>query len=85
MSSTNSAVSHTDLLFCIYVNVCVCVYLSTTDTVNIYICVVFYFKVLFIRVPYYIGDLKRDPNLENYPYVDTAQRAQYPLIVRNIA
>ena len=25
------------------------------------------FRVLFIRVPYYIGDLKRDPNLENYP------------------
>ena len=22
---------------------------------------------VFIRVPYYIGDLKRDPNLENYP------------------
>ena len=25
-------------------------------------------KVLFIRVPYYFGDLHRDPNLENYPY-----------------
>ena len=24
--------------------------------------------VLFIQVPYYIGDLKRDPILENYPY-----------------
>ena len=24
--------------------------------------------VLFIRVPYYIGDPKRDPNLENYPH-----------------
>ena len=23
--------------------------------------------VLFIRVPCYIGDLTRDPNLENYP------------------
>ena len=23
--------------------------------------------VLFIRVPYYIGDLKGDPTLENYP------------------
>ena len=22
---------------------------------------------LFIRVPYYIGDPKRDPDLENYP------------------
>ena len=22
--------------------------------------------VLFIRVPYYVGDLKRDPNLGNY-------------------
>ena len=21
-----------------------------------------------IRVPYYIGDRKRDPNLENYPF-----------------
>ena len=26
------------------------------------------FKLPFIRVPHYIGDLKRDPNLENYPY-----------------
>ena len=26
------------------------------------------FTVLFVRVPYYIGDLKGDPNLENYPY-----------------
>ena len=25
------------------------------------------FRVIFIRVPYKIGDLKRDPNLENYP------------------
>ena len=25
------------------------------------------FGVLFIWVPYYVGDLKRDPNLENYP------------------
>ena len=25
------------------------------------------FRVLFIGVPYYIGDLQRDPNLENYP------------------
>ena len=23
---------------------------------------------LFLRVPYYIGDLKRDPSLENHPY-----------------
>ena len=23
--------------------------------------------VLFLRVPYYSGDLKRDPSLENYP------------------
>ena len=28
------------------------------------------FRVLFIRVPYYIGDLKGDPSLENYPYVE---------------
>ena len=27
----------------------------------------FLFKVPFIRVPYYVGDLKRDPNLGNYP------------------
>ena len=26
------------------------------------------FRVLFIRVPYYFGDLKRPPNLENYPF-----------------
>ena len=26
------------------------------------------FHVLLIRVPYYIGDLERDPNLENYPF-----------------
>ena len=26
------------------------------------------FRVLFIRVPYYIEDSQRDPNLENYPY-----------------
>ena len=25
--------------------------------------------VLFIRVPYYSGDLKRDPNLENDSYI----------------
>ena len=24
--------------------------------------------VLFVRVPYYMGDQKPDPNLENYPY-----------------
>ena len=27
------------------------------------------FRVLSIRVPYCIEDLKRDPNLENYPYI----------------
>ena len=27
------------------------------------------FRVLFIEVPYYFGDLKRGPNLENYPYI----------------
>ena len=27
------------------------------------------FGVLFIRVPYYVGDLKRDPGLENYTIV----------------
>ena len=25
-------------------------------------------RILFIGVPHYIGDLKRDPNLENYTY-----------------
>ena len=25
------------------------------------------FQILCIRVPYYIGDLNGDPNLENYP------------------
>ena len=29
------------------------------------------FRVLIIRVPHYIGDLKWDPNLENYPYTFT--------------
>ena len=24
------------------------------------------FSVLFVRVPHYFGDLKRDPSLENY-------------------
>ena len=24
--------------------------------------------VLFTRVPYYLRDLNRDPNLENYPF-----------------
>ena len=26
------------------------------------------FRVLLIRVPYYFGDSKEDPNLENYPH-----------------
>ena len=26
------------------------------------------FRIHFVRVPYCIGDLKRDPKLENYPY-----------------
>ena len=26
------------------------------------------FRVLFIRVPYSFGDLKRDPNSDNYPH-----------------
>ena len=25
--------------------------------------------LFYMRVPYYIGDLKRDPTLENYPYI----------------
>ena len=32
------------------------------------------FRVLLIRVPYYIGDPKRDPALENYPDADMQQR-----------
>ena len=28
----------------------------------------FLLGVPFIRVPHYIGDLKRDPSVENYPY-----------------
>ena len=31
------------------------------------------FRVLFIRVPNYIGDPKRDPNLENYPYTGSME------------
>ena len=27
------------------------------------------FRVLFRRVPYYIGDLNKKPNLENYPFI----------------
>ena len=27
--------------------------------------------VLFIRVPYYLRDLHRDPNVEKYPYMNT--------------
>ena len=27
-----------------------------------------FLMVLFIRMPYYLGDLKRDPNSENYPF-----------------
>ena len=30
------------------------------------------FRVLFIRVPYYIGDRKRDPTFE-YPYEEGVQ------------
>ena len=30
------------------------------------------FGILFIRVPYYVGDLKGDPSLENYPNCSTA-------------
>ena len=26
------------------------------------------FRILFIRVPYYIGDPKWDPNIESYPH-----------------
>ena len=29
---------------------------------------------LFIRVPYYTRDLKRDPNLENYPHFKPRSR-----------
>ena len=30
--------------------------------------VVFESRAPFIRVPHYIGDLKRDPNFENFPH-----------------
>ena len=36
------------------------------------------FRVLFIRVPYYIGDLKRDPNLENCPRGESQGRKGGP-------
>ena len=26
------------------------------------------FRVLLLRMPYYFGDLKRDPDLENHPH-----------------
>ena len=29
------------------------------------------FRVLFVKVPYYIGVPKRDPTLENYPHVQS--------------
>ena len=31
---------------------------------------------LFIRVPYYVGDLNRDPSLDNYPSSNTLQRSR---------
>ena len=30
-----------------------------------------FYRVLLIRVPYYIGDLNREPNLENHPCAHT--------------
>ena len=33
------------------------------------------FGVRFIRVPYYIGDLNRDPNVANYPYCSTTRNS----------
>ena len=36
------------------------------------------FRLLFIRVPYYIGDLKRDPNLENYPCLVASAEPRRP-------
>ena len=30
-----------------------------------------------IRVPYYIGDPKRDPNLENYPFTPVIATSQF--------
>ena len=32
------------------------------------------FRVLFIWVPSFIGDSKRDPNLENYTYMQASNR-----------
>ena len=44
--------------------------------------VVFYiripFRVPFIRIPYYIGYLKRDPNLENHSCRYHKQKTQSP-------
>ena len=37
--------------------------------------------MLFIRVPYYIEDPKRDPNLENYPRVKQAGLVEHSRIV----
>ena len=33
--------------------------------------------MLFIRVPYYIGDVKRDPNMENCPYTSRKLAPSY--------
>ena len=34
------------------------------------------FGVLFITVPYHLGDLSRDSNLENCPYIDAEEHAR---------
>ena len=40
-------------------------------------------RVPFIRVPYYIGDQKGDPNLENYP--STLNPKPYPYLGKLVA
>ena len=37
------------------------------DTIRAFFSIKVPLGVLCIRAPYYIGDPKRDPNLENYP------------------
>ena len=39
------------------------------------------FGVPFIWVPYYIGDPKGDPNLENYPYDPLSNKQSYTLVL----
>ena len=42
-------------------------------------------KVLFIRVPYYLGYLKRDYNFENYPYVARSPSVRLSCVQTSLA